>query len=130
MAIPTDRLTLRAGNLELVLNPSIGGSIERFTWLGDDHAVPLMRESHSAPSTVLDMASFPLVPYVNRIRGGRFTFRGEEIALQPNMASDISPLHGQAWLGAWTVESSGNQDAELRFVHEAGEWPWHYEALQ
>ena len=47
---------------------------------------------------VLDAASFPLVPYVNRIRGGRFTFRGREVRLAPNMAGDPSPLHGQGWL--------------------------------
>jgi aldose 1-epimerase len=76
------------------------------------------------------MASFPLVPYVNRIKGGRFTFRDREVLLKPNMAGDVSPLHGQGWLGSWTVESHGNADAELRFVHEAGEWPWRYEALQ
>ena len=76
------------------------------------------------------MASFPLVPFVNRIRGGRFRFRKREVVLQPNMAGDISPLHGQGWLGEWSVEAHGNADAELRFVHEPGEWPWRYEALQ
>lgn len=130
METSPDRLTLSAGNLELVLSPCIGGAIERFTWVADGQRIPLLRESHSDPTTVLDMASFPLVPFVNRIRGGRFTFRGEEIVLLPNMAGDRSPLHGQGWLSAWTVESHGNQDAELRFVHQAGEWPWAYEALQ
>ncbi len=76
------------------------------------------------------MASFPLVPFVNRIRGGRFRFRDREVVLQPHMAGDISPLHGQGWLGDWSIEAHGNADAELRFVHEAGEWPWRYEALQ
>jgi aldose 1-epimerase len=76
------------------------------------------------------MASFPLVPYVNRIRDGRFMFRGREVVLQPNMAGDISPLHGQGWLSAWEVESSGESGAELRFHHTAGEWPWDWEARQ
>ena len=130
MMAKTDKLTLRAGNLELVLSPSIGGAIHSFSWVGEERRVPLMRESNSAEQSVLGHASFPLVPYVNRIRDGRFTFRGREVRLAPNMANDISPLHGQGWLNAWTVESHGNQDAELRFVHEAGEWPWSYEALQ
>ena len=123
-------LTLRAGKLELVLDPALGGAIRDFSWVDAGHRVPLMRASREGADSVLDMASFPLVPYVNRIRGGRFTFRGREVLLQPNMAGDISPLHGQGWLGAWTVESCGNQDAELRFVHRAAEWPWAYEALQ
>nr|WP_314446644.1 aldose 1-epimerase [uncultured Sphingomonas sp.] len=125
-----NRLTLRAGDLELVLDPSLGGAIRDFAWLGWDKRVPLLRPTREGADSVLDMASFPLVPYVNRIRDGRFTFRGQELVLKPNMAGDGSPLHGQGWLGAWTVESCGNQDAELRFVHEAGEWPWSYEALQ
>jgi aldose 1-epimerase len=108
----------------------VGGAIRNFTWVEDGRRIPLMRGSADDAESVLAMASFPLVPFVNRIRCGRFAFRGREIILQPNMASDISPLHGQGWLGAWTVESHGNQDAELRFVHHAGEWPWAYEALQ
>ena len=123
-------LTLRAGDLELVLSPGLGGAIRDFTWTGEGRRVPLLRPTREGADSVIDVASFPLVPYVNRIRGGRFTFRGREVVLKPNMASDISPLHGQGWLGAWSVESHGNADAELRFVHPAGEWPWAYEALQ
>ncbi|GAA4011733.1 aldose 1-epimerase [Sphingomonas swuensis] len=123
-------ITLFAGNLELVLSPSIGGAIRNLSWNGGNGPVPLLRESHSECETVLGMASFPLVPFVNRVRGGRFTFRGREVVMAPNMSGDLSPLHGQGWLGAWSVESHGNQDAELRFVHAPGEWPWAYEALQ
>jgi aldose 1-epimerase len=123
-------LTLRAGDLELVLSPALGGAIRDLTWTGDGRRVPLLRCTREGAESVLDMASFPLVPYVNRIRQGRFTFRGREVVLRPNMEGDESPLHGQGWLDAWTVESCGNQDAELRFVHAAGEWPWAYEALQ
>lgn len=123
-------LQLRAGQLELELSPSIGGSIRNFTWVSDQQRRPILRESHTGADNVLAMASFPLVPFVNRIRDGRFDFRGREIRLQPNMAGDPSPLHGQGWLGEWVVEAQGNQDATLRYAHEAGEWPWTYEALQ
>lgn len=123
-------LTLRAGSLELQLNPCIGGSIQELCWVTDDGPIPLLRKCNSAETSVLDMACFPLVPFVNRVRGGQFTFRGRTVTLQPNMAGDISPLHGQGWLSPWSVVSHGNQDAELRFVHEPGEWPWRYEALQ
>jgi aldose 1-epimerase len=123
-------LTLRAGTLELVLRPPLGGAIEGLHWNSEGRRVPLLRESRAGADSVLDMASFPLVPYVNRIRGGRFAFRGREVVLQPNMAGDISPLHGQGWLGAWDVQQSDKRRAELRFEHAAGEWPWAYEARQ
>jgi aldose 1-epimerase len=76
------------------------------------------------------LASFPLVPFVNRVRGGRFGFRGREVVLAPNMPPDPSPLHGQGWLAAWEVASACDASAELVFRHEAGEWPWAYEARQ
>jgi aldose 1-epimerase len=122
--------TLLAGALELILNPALGGAIRYLSWMGEGGRVPLLRASREGGDSVLDMASFPLVPYVNRIRGGRFAFREREVVLAPNMAGDISPLHGQGWLGEWSVESCSADRAELRFVHSAGEWPWSYEARQ
>jgi aldose 1-epimerase len=79
---------------------------------------------------VLDAASFPLVPFVNRIRDGRFTFRDRQIRLIPNMPGDPSPLHGQGWLGPWEVERANQSEAKLVYRHEPGEWPWAYESRQ
>lgn len=122
-----DSPILRAGSLELRLSPSIGGSISAFERIGEDgRRTPLLRGCNSRSQNVLEAANFPLVPFVNRIRGGRFDFRGREVVLAPNMAGDPSPLHGQGWLSPWTVES----ERELRFEHEPGEWPWAYEARQ
>lgn len=89
-----------------------------------------MRGCHSESINVLEAACFPLVPFVNRIRGSRFTFRGRDVSLTPNMAGDPSVLHGQGWLGAWQLLYSDGQQAELVFEHPAGEWPWTYEARQ
>ena len=121
---------LSAGNLRLDLSPSIGGAISAFEWSGKGASRPILRKCHSRLEKVLDAASFPLVPYVNRIRGGRFTFRGREVSLAPNMAGDPSPLHGQGWLNPWVVEEAGPRHAVLGFEHHAGEWPWTYEARQ
>ena len=123
-------LTLSAGTLDLVVLPGLGGSIARFDHVEDGKAVPVLRGSDIMPETVLDAANFPLVPFVNRVRGGRFTFRGREVRLTPNMAGDPSPLHGQGWTSPWSVTSASERAAELRFVHEPGEWPWRYEARQ
>jgi aldose 1-epimerase len=123
-------VTLSAGRLKLTLNPSVGGSISAFEWADGDRERPILRKCHSHAQNVLDAACFPLVPYVNRIRGGRFSFRGREIRLKPNMPGDPSPLHGQGWLNPWIVEESDNSRAVLAYRHQAGEWPWDYEARQ
>lgn len=121
---------LTAGDLRLELSPSIGGAISEFAWTGSGGPRGILRKCNSPLEKVLDAASFPLVPYVNRIRGGRFSFRGREIAIAPNMAGDPSPLHGQGWQSAWEVAEQGEARAVLSFRHPAGEWPWDYEARQ
>ena len=123
-------LILSTGSLELTLSPSVGGSISALEWIGSDGRVAVLRKCNSCSENVLEAASFPLVPYVNRIRGGRFHFRGREVMLAPNMAGDPSPLHGQGWLGAWDIESATASQAVLSFRHAAGDWPWEYRAEQ
>ena len=123
-------LILSTDRLELTLNPSIGGSISALEWIAGDRRMPVLRKCNSCSENVLEAASFPLVPYVNRIRGGRFAFRGREVVLAPNMAGDPSPLHGQGWLAPWQVESSAADRAVLSFRHSPGEWPWEYRAEQ
>jgi aldose 1-epimerase len=123
------RVALRAGALELELEPAMGGAITAFR-LAAPEPVPLFREIPPGVAKAVDAAAFALVPYSNRIRGGRFRFRGREVKLSPNMAGDPSPLHGQGWTSAWTVEDQGDRSCELGFRHTPGEWPWEYEATQ
>ena len=125
-----ERVTIAAGKLRLELSPSIGGAISAFTWVEGEASRPILRESHSRLEKAVGAASFPLVPYVNRIRGGCFTFRGREVVIAPNMAGDPSPLHGQGWLNPWQVDLARERNAFLCYRHEPGEWPWRYEAWQ
>lgn len=121
---------LAAGDLLVELSPLIGGAISGFEWAGPGVHRPILRKCNSPLEKVLDAASFPLVPFVNRIRDGRFRFRGREVRLAPNMAGDPSPLHGQGWLNMWQVDAQRDTQAVLSFAHAAGEWPWDYETRQ
>lgn len=124
-----ERVRLQAGNLRLEIRPEMGGSIAAFDWVDGSSTHPVMRDGRGA-TKVVDAACFPLVPFVNRIRSGRFTFRGREVRLVPNMAGDPSPLHGQGWLSPWVVDGADGRQALLRYRHRPGEWPWDYEAVQ
>jgi len=128
--MPDDRLLLSSPALELELSPSVGGAISRLSFVADGARQPILRECNSPLENVLDAPSFPLVPFVNRVRGGSFSFRGRTICLAPNMAGDPSPLHGQGWLNPWTVAQSGQSNALLTYRHDPGEWPWAYSAAQ
>jgi aldose 1-epimerase len=123
-------IDLSAGSLHLQLIPCIGGVISVFDFHHDESNRPILRKCNTPPEKALDACCFPLVPYVNRIRNGRFTVRGREVHLAPNMAGDASPLHGQGWLHAWAVEEHDDRRAVLSYAHQPGEWPWAYEARQ
>jgi aldose 1-epimerase len=128
--MPPDVLILSSADLELQLSPSIGGAISGLSYVRDGARRPILREGHSRLQNVLEASSFPLVPFVNRIRGGSFTFRGRTVSLAPNMSGDPSPLHGQGWLNPWAVEQSDAGSAVLSYRHNPGEWPWAYSARQ
>jgi aldose 1-epimerase len=124
-----ERIILRAGRLQLEIAPELGGSIVAFERIDDASALPILRDARAA-SNVLEASSFPLVPFVNRIRNGRFTFRGREVSLSANMPGDLNPLHGQGWLSPWQVAEASEASALLHYRHRSGEWPWDYEARQ
>ncbi len=123
-------LALTSGPLRLLLAPGRGGSILRLDYVAEGGVTPVLRGAEGSAPNIVDLANFPLVPFSNRIRGGRFFFRGREVGMAPNLPGDPSPLHGQGWLGAWEVVASTDSTAELLFRHEPQEWPWAYEARQ
>ena len=125
-----ERLSLSAGDLRVELLPDVGGSILRFDRLDGTSRQPLLRGTDASIEDVLDAACFPLVPFANRIRGGRFTCDGRAIDLAPNMAGDASPLHGQGWRAAWRVTEADGAHACLLYRHASDEWPWDYETSQ
>ena len=75
------------------------------------------------------MACFPLVPYSNRIRGGRFEFAGRTVQL-PSRPEDPHHEHGHGWRHPWTVVRHEASTIVLRYRHAADSWPWSYEAEQ
>ena len=126
----SDLLTLSSTDLQLELSPSIGGAISRLSYIAGSEPWSILRDCHTPLENVLEAASFPLVPFVNRVRGGSFSFRGRTVSLSPNMAGDPSPLHGQGWLNAWTVDNLTGSEATLSYRHGPGEWPWAYASQQ
>ena len=126
----SDLLILSSADLKLELSPCIGGAIARLSYVAGSKPRSILRDCHTPLENVLDAASFPLVPFVNRVRDGSFSFRGRTVSLAPNMIGDPSPLHGQGWLNAWTVDESGDSEATLSYRHKPGEWPWAYDAEQ
>lgn len=77
------------------------------------------------------MASFPLVPYANRIAHGRYAVAGQSHQLPLNFGDHPHSIHGFGWQAAWAVSEATETEARLVLTHagDAG-WPWPYEAEQ
>lgn len=119
-------IVLENGAARLELSPEIGGVVARLTMAGRD----ILRPTPIGATDVLEAASFPLVPFCNRIPSGRFAFEGRGVILPPNLGDHPHALHGQGWQRAWTVERLDGGEAVLAYDHPPGDWPWAYRAEQ
>lgn len=72
----------------------------------------------------LAAASFHMVPYSNRIRGGKFDFQGQQIQLAE---AEKHAIHGALRKLAWKVVSENESHHVCEFDsrdHSAVNWPW------
>ena len=120
-------MRIAAGDWVATLAPAVGGGLASLTRRG----AHVLRAAPAAPRNPLSLASFPLVPYANRIADGTFAFAGTCHALPPNYPGQAHPLHGLGWLSAWSVATPDATSATLVHEHAAdGAWPWPYRATQ
>jgi aldose 1-epimerase len=116
-------LILQYRATRLTVDPTRGGAIREFTWRGQDFLRPTPADAGDDP---FEMACFPMVPFVNRVARGRFTFGGRAVQLERNWSDDPHPLHGQGWRSPWSVVAASKSGATLRFEGGGNEWPWRY----
>jgi aldose 1-epimerase len=126
MTIDEETLVLRDHAMRLTLAPRVGGAIREFKWRSQD----LLRAAEPDADDPLQMACFPMVPFVNRVAGGRFSFGGRAVQLRRNWSADPHPLHGQGWRTAWMVVDASDSQATLCFEGGGDEWPWRYRCEQ
>ncbi len=119
-------LTLSDAETLVTLQPSLGGSIHTFAVRGID----VFRPAPPGTRDTLQVGCFPLVPWVNRISQGSFTFQDQQVSVPPTLESEPLPLHGHGWIERWEVVEQTSTAARLRFLHRPGRWPWAYEAFQ
>lgn len=107
-----------------------GGAIVDASFSG----IPFLRPYAGDPSLdfrVGAAASFPLVPFGNRVAGNAFTFGSRQYRLAPNTDWDPLQLHGDGWLAKWTLAAAAANRTELVLAHAAEEGaPYAYEARQ
>lgn len=125
-------IVLRAKQAEAVLCPHIGASLVSYLWHLADGPVHWLRplsapalQSALETADPLLLAGFPLVPYSNRIREGRFTHAEREIALAANW-SQTHTIHGHGWQASWEVIDQNEHSVRLAYTHVPDTWPFAY----
>ena len=119
-------VAIEKGGARLMLAPEVGGAVAAFAVDGRN----VLRSMAAGAEDALLTASFPLVPFCNRIPNGQFVFEGQAVTLPPNLQGHPHPLHGQGWRAPWVLERAEAGQAVLAFEHAAGDWPWSYRAEQ
>ena len=122
-------IELSAGDLTLVLAPQIGGSIAAFRKNSVDIFRPLTPE-RAEKGDVLGVASFPMIPYANRIDGNAFTFDGVEYRFAPNNGAERFNVHGSGWKSEWQVAEASATGALLTLDHVVAGEAFAYRATQ
>ncbi|WP_246056317.1 hypothetical protein [Cellulomonas cellasea] len=129
--VPVDPrvVTLRSGSWELGVLPATGGSLAFGRVLVDGEWLDLLRPTrptvYGAPEKC---ASFPLVPWSNRIRDGVLRFRGRTWTLAHN-AADGTAMHGAVAYYTWRVvdRTAARVELELDTRGLVGvNFPWQF----
>jgi aldose 1-epimerase len=121
-------LELRAGDLRLALRPDLGGAVAGL-WLRE---LPVLRSTEPADLTAArKSASYPLVPYSNRVGQRRFRWLGQDYTTAQNFDDNPHSLHGVAWQRPWQVMQSDAGQVELGYAHAPdAHWPFAFAVRQ
>jgi aldose 1-epimerase len=120
-------LTLRSSTgSEVLVAPQWGGGLCGWRCRGRD----VLRPAPCPLTDPLQLASFPLVPFSNRIGYGRFRHAGRLVQLAANWTRDPHTIHGLGWTTPWSVVADTATSATLQLQRAAGEWPWDFRADQ
>jgi len=125
---------LVAGAARVVLAPEAGGAIASYEW----HDLPVLRSTSAdalANGDARDFASYPLVPFSNRIAHATLHWGDAAYPLPRYLPGHPHAIHGNGWQRAWDVVERTPEHAVIELVHDASgqrklEWPFPYRARQ
>lgn len=123
---------LAVGDLRVTVAPQAGGRIAKFwreTPKGPIHILQPMGPDAFDPFNWPKGGCYPLVPFSNRIRNGRFVFDGRERRL-PIQPGTPDALHGFTQRRPWTVAAKTASSLTVTHIHTPDEWDWAFSASQ
>jgi aldose 1-epimerase len=125
---PPVALVLQADALRLALRPDLGGCLAGL-WHGE---LPVLHSAEPlALASVRPSASYPLVPYSNRIGYAHFRWHGQDVRTRPNFGTSAHSVHGVGWQRPWQVLAHDTTSARLLLEHPGdADWPFAFSSEQ
>ncbi len=125
-------ITLDAFGWRAVILPALGGAMASLNFEGE----PVLRSAGPDVGDILDCASFPLVPFANRIGHGLLRIGERTVQLDREPVALPHAHHGHGWRRDWQVADVSDRYLTLFYDHpgqgasgDSG-WPWSYRAEQ
>lgn len=122
-------ICLENADSRLELLPSLGGGIKSYHYKNGATSYPILRDSQM-PNSPGDSAYFPLVPFSNRIRNGRFFWQNKLVSLPLNFPPEKHALHGFGWQSEWQIENQSDEQVTLLYRNTCPDWRFDFEARQ
>lgn len=109
------------------IEPQLGGCIAGL-WLD---GVPVLRSTREPLVSARQSASYPLVPFSNRIARATLQWQGTSHPLVSNNAPEPHAIHGVGWQRPWEVLDSDDSFVMLACEHRAdAAWPFAFDSSQ
>lgn len=129
-----DLVTLAASDAQVTLSPRVGGSIASFCWRGVDVLRPTSPNA-LAGTSARGFASYPLIPYSNRIANACLRVGDVVHELTRNFGNHPHSIHGIGWQRPWQPIAQDERHVALECAHHPGDdatsaWPFAFRARQ
>jgi len=127
-----DRINIKTKDAEAEILLA-GGCLANYRLVSGDGCVDLLRpcgRRQGGAFSPLETASFPLIPYCNRIRDGRFRFAEQAYQLPLNFGDHPHSIHGVAWQASWHAIEITAEKAVIELDYRSGDWPFPFRAIQ
>jgi len=89
-------IVLHSGHARCAIDPVLGGRIASLAVAGRELLVP-----GGADADPMQWGSYPMVPWAGRIREGRFSHAGRDLAMPQNLGDHA--IHGVGFTSAWDI---------------------------
>ena len=121
-------LTLGSAHVRCDIVPALGGCVAGL-WF---HDLPVLRSTPPAQlSRARLAASYPLVPFSNRVAHASLQWQGTSHPLVKNNGEEPHAIHGVGWERPWQVLEQTHDFALLSYEHRPdAAWPFAFDASQ